>query len=185
MNITAGSSDNGSAGYHALEVHNGESSNINNKDGYLFYTYNGTNYLVGYIGNDTELTLPENYRGEKYVINNYAFYDCDSLTSVVIPNSVTSIGDRAFMYCSDLTSVVIGDSVTFIGNSAFMYCSDLTSVVIGDSVSSIDYQAFYYCLDLTDVYYTSSREEWAKIKIGYNNSYLKNATIHYNYVLPE
>ncbi len=61
-------------------------------------------------------------------IGNYAFSDCDSLTSVTIPDSVTTIGEWAFNGCSNLTSVTIGDSVTTIGSWAFKNCSSLTSV---------------------------------------------------------
>ena len=81
-----------------------------------------------------------------------AFSSCSSLTSVVIPDSVTTIGDYAFKGCSSLTSVVIPDSVTTIGNYAFSGCSRLTSVVIPDSVTTIGNAAFYNCSSLTSVY---------------------------------
>ena len=68
---------------------------------------------------------------------------------LVIPDSVTEIGNSAFSYCSGLTSVTIPDSVTEIGNSAFSYCSGLTSVTIPDSVTSIGYAAFDGCSGLT------------------------------------
>jgi len=84
-------------------------------------------------------------------IGNYAFYYCSSLTSVVIGNSVTSIGDRAFFGCSSLTSIEIPNSVTSIGNCAFFSCSDITSVVIGNSVTSIGDGAFGDCTKLTSV----------------------------------
>ena len=58
-------------------------------------------------------------------IGNSAFRECDSLTSVEIPDSVTSIGSSAFYSCDKLTSVVIGDSVTSIGSSAFFYCREM------------------------------------------------------------
>ena len=70
-------------------------------------------------------------------IGSYAFYDCDGLTSVEIPNSVTEIGYSAFKYCSGLTSVVIPNSVTKIGINVFDKCSGLTSVEIPNSVTSI------------------------------------------------
>ena len=70
------------------------------------------------------------------------FSGCSSLTSVTIPNSVTSIGSSAFYSCIGLTSVTIPNSVTSIGSSAFSYCSGLTSVNIGNNVTSIDKYAF-------------------------------------------
>ncbi|MBD5280418.1 MAG: leucine-rich repeat protein [Bacteroides sp.] len=84
-------------------------------------------------------------------IGDKAFYECSSLTSVVIPDSVTEIGDYAFSRCGSLTSVVIPDSVTVIGNSAFRNCSSLTSVVIGNSVTVIGDSAFRNCSSLTSV----------------------------------
>ncbi len=84
-------------------------------------------------------------------IGNYAFYGCSVLTSVNIPNSVTSIGDRAFYNCSGLTSITIPNSVTSIGDYAFYYCSGLTSVTIGNSVTSIGMSAFIGCSSLTSV----------------------------------
>ena len=115
-------------------------------------------------------------------IGNDAFRGCSNLTSVVIGDSVTSIGDDAFFSCSSLTSVVIGNNVTSIGRSAFQNCTSLTSVVIPDSVTSIGNYAFNSCSSLTDVYYTGSTAEWKAITIGMYNSYLKDATIHYNYI---
>ena len=67
---------------------------------------------------------------------------CSGLTSVTIPNSVTSIGNHAFRYCFGLTSVTIPNSVTSIGDEAFYDCSGLTSVTIGSGVTSIGNNAF-------------------------------------------
>ena len=84
-------------------------------------------------------------------IGGRAFYECSSLISISIPNSVTSIGFMAFNKCSDLTSVTIGNSVTSIGEDAFAYCSGLTSVTVPNSVTSIGEDAFAYCSGLTSV----------------------------------
>ena len=84
-------------------------------------------------------------------IGDYAFYECSGLTSVTIPNSVTSIGTYAFRGCSGLTSVTIPNSVTSIWRATFADCSRLTSVTIPNSVTSIGDYAFCYCSGLTSV----------------------------------
>ncbi len=84
-------------------------------------------------------------------IGSYAFYGCSSLTSITIPDGVTSIGDWAFDGCSSLTSITIPDSVTSIGDSAFDGCSSLTSITIPDGVTSIGDWAFDGCSSLTSI----------------------------------
>lgn len=70
------------------------------------------------------------------------------IKKIIIPNSVTSIGDHTFAGCTNLTSVTIPDSVTSIGTFAFSNCSRLTSVTIPDSVTSIGDFAFSDCSNL-------------------------------------
>ena len=84
-------------------------------------------------------------------IGSYAFSGCSSLTSITIPNSVTSIGAWAFSGCSGLTSIAIPNSVTSMGAGAFYNCDALESIVIPDSVTSIGEVAFYYCDALKNV----------------------------------
>ena len=86
-------------------------------------------------------------------IGDYAFVECDGLTSITIPNSVTRIGYYAFNRCDGLTSITISNSVTHIENYAFAYCYNLTRITIpGDIVSVGDYDyAFMGCRGLTSV----------------------------------
>ena len=112
--------------------------------------YAGNLYLNGELV--TDLVIP----GSVTSIGNYAFKGCTSLTSVTIPDGVTSIGDAAFWFCDLLTSITIGKGVTSIGLSAFAYCYSLTSVTIGNSVTSIGLSAFAYCYSLTSVTIPSS-----------------------------
>ena len=85
------------------------------------------------------------------VISAGAFTGCTGLTSITIPNSVTSIGQSAFGACTDLTSINIPNSITTIGNSAFNNCTSLTSITIPSSVTSIGQNVFYQCTGLTSI----------------------------------
>ena len=95
----------------------------------------------------TSIIIPENVTS----ISPFTFSGCSSLTSITIPNSVTNIGNMAFSYCRSLKSVTIGNSVTSIGNSAFYCCSSLKSVSIPESVTSISNNAFSSCSSLTSI----------------------------------
>ena len=92
----------------------------------------------------TDLVIPNTI----IEIKDYAFFWCASLTSIIIPDSVTSIGYEAFA-CTSITSVTIPDSVTTIGGSAFSCCASLISVTIPDSVTTIGKGAFDNCDSLT------------------------------------
>ncbi len=96
-------------------------------------------YLVKAI--DRTLSTYSIKEGTKW-IGDGAFDSCRSLTSITIPNSVTSIGQYAFEGCKTLTSVTIPNSITSIGYGAFSGCSALTSVTIPNSVTSIGEGAF-------------------------------------------
>ncbi|MBE6529140.1 MAG: leucine-rich repeat domain-containing protein [Ruminococcaceae bacterium] len=201
--ITAGSEDYGGVGYYAKHVYkDGESYLHTTDDGFIFYDDGTDVYLVQHNGTETDLTLPETYNGKPYAVYQYAFYNCTSLTSVTIGNSVTSIGEYAFSWCTSLTSVIIpdsvtsigeyafsgctsltsmtiGNSVTSIGNGAFFGCESLTSVTIPDSVTSIGRYAFYDCYSLTEIIFLGTEEEWNAISKGSNWNYNTGAyTVH-------
>ena len=94
-------------------------------------TSNPLNYAKNLYLNGTlveELVIPDGITK----VNDYAFYNCSSLTSVTIPNSVTSIGKNAFNNCKSLVSVTIPNDITSIGSSAFVGCSSLNAVNISD-----------------------------------------------------
>ena len=108
--------------------------------------------VIGYQGTATRVKIADTYNDLPVkTIYKKAFYQNKTITSVIIPDSVTSIGDEAFAWCDNLTSVVIGGSVTSIGEWAFYECSSLTGVVIPDSVTSIGEKAFSGCSSLTSV----------------------------------
>ncbi len=98
-----------------------------------------------------ELNGTYSIRKETKIICDWAFQFCSSLSSVVIPDSVTSIGDGAFDGCSSLTSFVIPNGVTRIGDRTFCGCSSLKEVAIPDSVFCIGDGAFCDCKSLTNI----------------------------------
>ena len=92
-------------------------SDLEDEDGY--YTFETTGeHTVKYTLSDSE------------VISEGTFYDCSGLTSITIPNSVTSIGEYAFSGCIAFTSITIPSSVTSIGNGAFSDCDGLRSMSV-------------------------------------------------------
>ena len=104
----------------------------------------------------TSITIPNSVTS----IGENAFWRCYGLTSVTIPNSVTSIGNYAFYDCDALTSITIPNSVTTIGEGAFYNCSSLTSITIPNSVTNIGEQAFYGCSDLTSIVVNSGNTKY-------------------------
>ena len=118
------------------------------------FTSTATTFVITGVKDTTvtSITIPD------YVtsIGERAFEGCANLTSVTIPDSVTSIGERAFYGCRSLTSITIPDSVTLIGSYAFSGCSSLTSIEIGNGVTSISSYAFAYCSSLTSIVFTDT-----------------------------
>ena len=151
--ITEGSFDYGYAGYYAKDVHTSlnEESILHTMDDYVFCVVGEEVWLVGYTGSDTSLTLPKNYYDKAYDIYQYAFLEHSDLTSIAIPDSVTSIGEYAFLGCTGLIEVTLPDSVESIGVGAFADCTSLPFITIPDRVMIIEDSTFSSCTGLTEV----------------------------------
>lgn len=124
----------------------------------------------------TSVEIPDSVTTIRY----NAFENCSSLTTITIPDSVTSIGHTTFIRCSSLKTITLPSGITTIESMSFYGCSSLTSIFIPSGVTSIGNNAFADCSALTDVYYGGDATDWSAITIGTGNTYLTNATIHYN-----
>ena len=136
------------------------------KEGYYTYTVSDGKATINHVDKSISgnIAIPSTLGGYPVTsIGNYAFEDCDSLTSVTIGDSVTSIGDYAFKSCDSLTSITIPDSVTSIGNSAFESCYSLTSITV-DSANK------YYSDDGYGVLFNKDKTTLIQYPIGNSRS---------------
>lgn len=157
-----------------------------------------TNYK--YNGAAADVTIPSRYKGKPVTTIGHAAFFNSAVTSVTIPDSVTSISDEAFINCPKLTNISIPNSVTYIGFSAFssctslksitlpsslsfisgalfLGCSQLTTIHIPVSVTSIGNNAFADCPSLMTVTYPGSKTQWDDITKGRNSDVLENHLI--------
>jgi|GEM_PF-3279531 len=147
-----GSTENGGVAYYAKWVHTG-ATRLVNQDDYLFFSDGDTAYLLTYVGDKTDLTLPAAYNGGGYDIYHHAFYrwriDSD-LTSVVIPDAVGKIGEMAFNGSRQMTSLSLGRGLTEIGDRAFRGCG-ISTLTLSDSLTYVGHSAFEGCSNLQTV----------------------------------
>ena len=157
-----------------------------------------TNYK--YNGAAADVTIPSRYQGKPVTTIGHAAFFNSAVTSVTIPDSVTSISDSAFINCPQLTNISIPNSVTYIGFSAFNSCTSLKSITLPSSLStiqsyafcncgnletiripvsvtSIGNNAFADCPSLMTVTYPGSKTQWDDITKGSNSDVLENHLI--------
>lgn len=153
--------------------------------------------VIRYEGTAADVTIPSRYKGKPVTMIDHAAFFNSVVTSVTIPDSVTSIPDSAFGFCSQLTNISIPNSVTYIGFSAFNSCTSLKSITLPSSLSTIQSEAFYncgnletiripvsvtsignyafdVCPSLMTVTYPGSKTQWDAITKGSNNDVLEN-----------
>ena len=153
--------------------------------------------VTRYNGTAADVTIPSRYKGKPVTMIDHAAFHDSAVTSVTIPDSVTSIPDDAFAFCSQLTNISIPNSVTFIGFAAFNSCTSLKSITLPSSLSTIQSSAFYNCGNLETiripvsvtfignyafagcpssmtVTYPGSKTQWDAITKGSNNDVLEN-----------
>lgn len=157
-----------------------------------------TNYK--YNGAAADVTIPSRYQGKPVTTIGHAAFFNSAVTSVTIPDSVTSISDAAFVNCPKLTNISIPNSVTYIGYSAFSSCTSLKSITLPSSLSTISKALFSGCSQLTTIHipvsvtsignnafadcpslmtvtYPGSKTQWDDITKGRNSDVLENHLI--------
>jgi hypothetical protein len=112
---------------------------------------NKTVTIVQYIGEGSEVVIPDQIRGMPVTIIGAGSFIGKNITSVTIPDSVITIGDGAFSSIKTLTTVIIGNGVTSIGEGAFAGCTELSDVTIGENVTTISKDAFALCTALWSI----------------------------------
>ena len=141
----------------------------------------GMYYIVTGMGTfkGTELVIPSEYKGLPVKeIAKDAFNNCDAITSVIIPNSIISIGENAFYMCNSLTSATIGNGVSFLTFFVFGNCSTLIDVVMGTGVTEIETYAFALSYAIKNIY-VYDIVQWTNIKFtGAGPEYLRNKNVY-------
>lgn len=169
-----GSWQQGDLGKYAITIHKSLEvpSIVDIVGDYAFVTVDNTHYLVAYLGNETDITLPDDYKGERYSIYKNTFSDT-SIENVTIPGMVDSIGASAFYFCKNLKNVylneglksigdyaffesslrelIIPDGIESVGNAIFAQCPNLAHVVLGEGVTKIDGSMFTGCINLVSI----------------------------------
>ena len=163
LTFIKGSNNNGYVAYYADKVYN--ASNCSIVDDFIFVKPNNVNTLLYYLGNATELTLPADCKGENYVIGANVFKDNTTISSIVIPNSVTSIGEGAFSGCTGLEKVYINDLAAWCGidfgsadanplyyaKNLYLNGELLTELSIPAEIAEVKDYAFYNCNGVTNI----------------------------------
>lgn len=145
----------------AKEIEVIETSNTSGDYTYAVLT-DGTAEITDYTGLDNEITVPSTLDGYKITsISGVAFYGSESLTSVTIPDSVTSMGKNPFAYCKNLSAINVDSNNQYydsrdncnaiIETASNSLVSGCKNTVIPSSVTSIDEAAFFYCTGLTSI----------------------------------
>ena len=171
LTITPGAIDNGYVARYALNVYTSTKETTKtwvDENGYLFFEDAQTCYLLGYMGEKTELVLPTDCNGKSYVIHQYAFYSNQTLTSISLPDGVAGIDGYAFYNCSGLQSIDFPDSLLQIGEYAFADCDALTEISLGKNISVLGAFAFEDCDSLERVQYRGTTKEWSFVNQGYS-----------------
>lgn len=165
LNLTQSNSNIQNEYFASKSALDGVASGETNDEGIMLVANSDYKYIVNrdntititeYVGTATNVNIPSVIDGKTVTeicdvnTDNPAFYGKSNITSVVIPNTITSIGKGAFANCSNLSSITIGNSVRTIGDNAFQNCA-ITELRIPASVNSLSVSVFLGCSKLSKI----------------------------------
>ncbi len=150
LDVNVGETKNGRVAENAFSVRHDFDTGIVNENGFLFFTHGNDSLLVGYIGKDTDLLLPDGYNGASYGIMPYAFSSYP-ITSVKIEGGVSIVGENAFSSCLRLTSLSLKAGELTLGASALEGCVELETVILDAGIKLIPDNAFNGCASLVSI----------------------------------
>ena len=182
--------------YTSLEE---KSKQVKTDDGFIFYVDEKENWLLGYYGNETAITLPETWQGETYRVIDYAFYGRDDLTSIKMSDGVVQVGSYAFEECTnlafnnydnakylgtssnpymvlvsakstDILSCTINANTKIIAPYAFENCKEITSITIPNGVTTIGWVVFDDCWNLTSIKIPKSVVTVGAYMVGFSSN---------------
>ena len=144
LKVEKGSDTYGALAKNAVAIHTVEDAKsiIDKQNEFLFAAVDNQNYLVGYVDNYSQVTLPDSYKSGDYKVYKYAFYGSTCLKKVYFGSKVTEIGENAFGKCPYLEYVEIPSNVKKIGAYAFSNCRSLYAIVLREGITEIGDYAF-------------------------------------------
>ena len=152
-NITRGGTDFGYVAHYADKV-------LNNTDIDGLFAFTKIQYdneepiykLIEYLGNETEITLPDNYRGKQYTLSSLAFKNNTKITKIKLSVGVNNLDNDVFLNCTSLTEVDLSVSnINVISKGAFRNCNNLSTITLPSNINKIDNLAFSNCYSLEDI----------------------------------
>lgn len=118
-------------------------------------------FLLGYVGNQEIITLPNISNGKEYKIYEYAFAYNQKITKIIISDTISEIGYKAFSNCAVLQEVAVGNGVKEIKKDLFYNSKNISRITLGDNVNSIDPEAFNGCSGLSYISVSENNSDFS------------------------
>ncbi len=126
--------------------------------------------IIGYTGANTTLEIPAQIEGKNVAeIESSAFSFNTDIVSVVLPDTIKTVGSRAFQDCTSLQSIVLSKNLEIIDAFAFFYCKSLQTITLPSSLVKLGESAFSYCTSLKSINIPKSITDWGIGVFGYSS----------------